>query len=344
MGINLKELVVKKEISIDSLNNRILTVDSFNMLYQFLTTIRQRDGAPLMDSEGRVTSHLSGLFSRSAKFMEKGMKLAFVFDGEAPDLKKAERERRKGLKQDAHAKYKIAVQKKDVDEMKKYASRTAVLSPEMVEEAKMLVSAFGMPIIQAPSEGEAQASYMVKKGDAFAAVSQDFDSLLYGCSMLVRNLSVAGRRKKSGASSYESIKPEIIDLAENLNNLGIDNDQMIALAMLVGTDYNIGGVKGIGPKNALKFVKKHGNDFDSLFKEVKWDEFFEFRWSEVFYLFKKMPVTDTYNLEWKEPDEDKIHEMLVEKHDFSKERVANALAKLVKRKEAKKQKGLGEWF
>jgi flap endonuclease-1 len=344
MGINIKDLIIKKEIDLDYLNGKTLAVDSFNMLYQFLTTIRQRDGTPLMDSQGRVTSHLSGLFSRSAKFMEKGIKLAFVFDGEPPHLKKAERERRRGLKEEAQAKYKIAVEKKDVEEMKKYASRTAMLSAEMVNEAKELISALGMPVIQAPSEGEAQAAHLVKRGDAFASVSQDFDSLLYCCPKLVRNLSVAGKRKRAGASSYDTIKPEIIDLSENLNNLGIDKEQLIALAMLIGTDYNIGGIKGIGPKTGLKLVKQHGSDFDSLFHEVKWDNYFECPWSEVFYLFKKMPVTDDFSLDWRMPDEAKIKEILVEQHNFSEERVNSSLSKLSKRKEAKKQKGLGEWM
>ncbi|MBA3064089.1 hypothetical protein FP803_01485 [Candidatus Woesearchaeota archaeon] len=227
--------------------------------------------------------------------------------------------------------------------MKKYASRTTRLTEGIIEESKKLISALGLPIIQAPSEGEAQAACIAKNTDADYCVSQDFDSLLFGCPRLVRNLSLIGKRKKSGLS-YITIHPELIDLSENLNNLGIDQNQLIALAMLVGTDYNIGGVKGIGPKNALKLVKRYGSSLDSLFDEVKWGNFFNYPWKEVYNLFKKMPVITDYSIEWKKPDRDEVIKLLVDEHDFAAERVNPVLDRLLKNKESKQQKGLGEFF
>jgi len=344
MGIAFKNLLVSKEISIDELKDKVLVVDSYNLLYQFITTIRSRDGSLLTDSKGNVTSHLVGVFSRTAKLLEKGLKLAFVFDGKPPKLKDAEREKRKTLKIEAEKKYQEALKKKDKEGMRKYASRTSRLTPEMVEEAKKLISAFGLPIVQAPSEGEAQAAFMVKKEKAFAVVSQDFDSLIHNSPELVRNLSITGKRKLSSRLKYETTKPEIIDLAENLNHLGIDQDQLIVLAMLIGTDYNPGGIKGTGPKNALKLVKKHKSDFSALFKEVKWEDSFDFDWEEVYYLIKKMPVTDDYELKWKDINIEEIKNLLVKGHDFSEERVSKTLEKLSKKEESKKQKGLGEFF
>jgi len=340
MGVQIKELLVKKEIKIDDLKAKKLAVDAHNTLYQFLTTIRQRDGTPLMDSQGRVTSHLSGVFNRMTKLIQKGIKAAFVFDGDPPKLKQEERERRKELKIEAEKKYKVAVQKKDIDSMKKYAARTTRLSAEAIEEAKELISALGLPIVQAPSEGEAQAAHMTKKGDVYACVSQDFDTLVHGSPKLVRNLSITGRKKKG--MGYEAIKPEMFELSSILNDLGIDNDQLIAIAMLVGTDYNPGGVKGIGPKNALKLVKQHKSDLDSLFKGVKWES--DASWTEIFYLIKKMPVRDDYKLEWKDIDVKRVVEILVEEHDFSGERVEATLDKFSKEIDRKKQKGLGEFF
>lgn len=344
MGIAFKDLLITKEISIDDLRNKTLVIDSFNLLYQFLTTIRSRGGSLLTDSKGKVTSHLVGLFSRTAKLLEKNLKLVFVFDGEPPKLKNVEREKRKALKIEAEKQYKEALKRKDLEEMKKYAARTSRLTPEIVEEAKKLIKAFGLPVVQAMSEGEAQAAYMVKKDNAFAVVSQDFDSLVHGAPKLVRNLSITGKRKLSNRLRYETVKPEIIDLAENLNHLGIDQNQLIALGMLVGTDYNPGGIKGIGPKNALKLVKKHKTDFNTLFNEVKWKESFDFDWEEVYYLIKKMPTTENYELKWDSLNINKIRELLVEKHDFSEERVNSTLEKLSKETATKKQKGLGDFF
>lgn len=344
MGVKIFELAPKREIELDSLAGRTLAVDSSLFLYQFLSTIRQRDGTLLMDSKGRVTSHLTGLFNRTAKLMQKQIGMVFVFDGKPPGLKKEEKERRAGIKKEAELKYRIAVEKKDIEDMRKYASRTTRLTGEMIEEAKELIEALGLPVVQAPSEGEAQAAYIVSKGDAYAVASQDADSLLFGASRLVRNLAITGRRKKAGKLGYETVKPEIIELKDVLNTLGIDNDQLIALAMLIGTDYNIGGIKGIGQKNGLKLVKKHKKDFDALFKESEWGEYFSFSWQEVFKTIKNMKVTNDYSLENGKVDKERVVKLLVHKHDFSMERVNSALDKLVKATQKKQQKGLADWI
>ena len=344
MGIAFKDLLITKEVSIEDLKNKVLVVDSFNLLYQFITTIRSRDGSLLTDSKGKVTSHLVGLFSRTSKLLEKNLKLAFVFDGKPPKLKDVEREKRKELKLEAEKKYKEALKKKDMEEMKKYASRTSRLTSEMVEEAKKLIQAFGLPAIQAPSEGEAQAAYMVKKDKAFGVVSQDFDSLIHQAPKLIRNLSITGKRKLSSRLKYETVKPELISLSQNLNHLGIDQNQLIALAMLIGTDYNPGGIKGVGPKNALKLVKKHKSNFNNLFKETKWNDFFDFDWEEVYYIIKKIPITDDYELKWGNINFEEIKKLLIDEHDFSHERVSKTLEKLSKKEEVKKQKGLGDFL
>jgi len=342
MGVNLKDLLIRKEISFKELGGKVLAIDGFNMLYQFLTTIRTIDGTPLMDSKGNITSHLIGLFSRTTSFLEKGLKPVFVFDGEKPVLKMKELARRKELKDEARVKYKIAVQQKDIEAMKKYAGRFSYLSPEMVAQAKELVGLLGLPVVQAPSEGEAQAAQIVKNGGAWAVVSQDYDSLLYGADYVIQNLSIAGRRKKTGRLAYESIKPLNISLSENLNHLGIDKDKLIALSMLVGTDYNPKGIKGIGPKNALKLVR-HFDDFDDLFKHVKWDENCDVPWAEIFYLFKKMPVVDDYSIKFGCPDKEGLINFLVKEHDFGLDRVTNAVDSLMKLNKMRSQKSLGDF-
>lgn len=344
MGIAFKDLFESNEIRLDDLRGKVLVVDSFNMMYQFLTTIRGRDGSLFTDSNGNVTSHLIGLFGRVSKMLEKDLKLAFVFDGKPPELKKQETQRRKALKAEAEKKYYEAMRKKDITDMKKFASRTTKLNEEMINDAKELITAFGLPIIEAPSEGEAQAAYMIEKGDGYAVLSQDFDSLVQGASKLVRNLSISGKRKSTSKLKYETVKPELINLADNLNRLGIDRNQLIAMGMLVGTDYNPGGIKGIGPANALKLVKQHGESFDNLFASINWNDYFDIDWEEVYYLFKKMPKTDDYNLSWNNVNFDEIEEFLIEKHNFAEVRVSKTLEKIRKNNKQKQQKGLGEFF
>jgi flap endonuclease-1 len=213
----------------------------------------------------------------------------------------------------------------------------------MVAEAKELVASLGLPVVQAPSEGEAQAAFMARKGIADYIVSQDADSLLFNAPAVVKNLAITQRRKKPGQISYDLVEPEIISLEENLKALGISHDQLICLALLVGTDYNIGGVKGIGPKKALLLVKKHSSNFDSLFKEAEWHNYFDFEWKEAFDLFKNMPVEEC-KLQWNEPDEERAVSLLCAKHDFNEERVRATLARLHRLKENKAQKGLGDFL
>jgi flap endonuclease-1 len=344
MGVNLKEIVVKNEISIPQLAGKKLVVDGNNVLYQFLSTIRQADGTALMDSHGKVTSHLNGLFYRTTRLMQSGIKLVFVFDGKAPDLKLAERERRAGIKQEAQRLYEKAKEEQNVEEMKKYAMRTSRLTSEMIDEAVELLTALGLPVVRAPSEGEAQAAYMVKNGDVFAEISQDYDCLLFGVPRMLQNLTISERKKKKDKLSYETVKPQITDLQENLKDLGITHDQLICLGMLVGTDYNIGGIKGVGPKKALDLVKKFPSDFAALFASVKWDEHFPYPWQDVFRLFKEMPVSKDYKLQWNEIDRDKVVSILCDRHEFSRLRVDDTLNNLTSSQSKMAQKGLGDFF
>ena len=344
MGVKLFELLPSNVIDFESLSNKKVVVDGNLVLYQFLSSIRQRDGSLLTDSKGNITSHLTGLFNRTLKLMEKNIKLIYVFDGEAPKLKQKERERRATLKKEAELKYKEALKSKDIVGMKKYASRTTRLTPEMVKEAKELIMALGLPVIHAKSEGEAQAAFLVKKEEAYALATQDADAFMFGSPRIIKNLTITGRKKMHNKLSYQIVKPELIKLDDVFNTLGIDQKQLIALGMLVGTDFNQGGVPGIGPKNALKLVKKHGSDLNSLFEEVKWSSYFEYPWKEVYDLFDKMAVFENYDLEFKSINIKRVKEILVEKHEFNEERVNSSLEKLSKKTESKKQKGLKEWF
>lgn len=344
MGVAIKDLIEKKDININFLKDKVLVVDAYNNLYQYISSIRQRDGSLLTDSKGQVTSHLVGLFSRTTKLMIKGVKFIFVFDGQVPELKKLERQRRSNLKKEAQKKYNQAKQEENIELMRKYAPRTARLTPEMVIEAKKLLTSLGIPVIQAPSEGEAQASYMVKKGDAFAVVSQDYDSFLHGATKVIHDLNISAKRKKINTFAYQKINPKLIVLGDVINQLGIDQEQLIILSILVGTDYNIGGIKGIGPKTALKLVKQYGKDFDDLFLENKWSDNFNFKWTDVFYTIKNMKVTDDYKIEWKTVNEKDLIKLLVEDHEFSEERVLKTIKELSKNQEKVQQKGLGDFF
>ncbi len=342
MGVNLSKLIEKEEISVDSLAGKKLGIDSYNMLYQFLASIRGPDGLPLADSHGQITSHLTGLFYRTINLVEKNVKPVYVFDGKPSQLKSETLKKRTAVRTDAEEKSSQALKEGNLKEAKKMGSRALKMTREMVDEAKLLLQFMGVPIVQAEQEGEAQASVMVSQGLLDGAVSQDFDCLLFGANNLYRNIGFSGKRKVPGKNFYVDIKPEHIELEKVLTQLGINRKKLIWLGILVGTDFNEKFPR-IGPKTALKLVQQN-NSFEEIIKTTEFSP--EFDYKEIEEIFLK-PIHSKVNdsLEQKMPDKEKLIEFLVEKHDFSKERVENTIGKFIRDKEEKeKQKGLSEWF
>jgi flap endonuclease-1 len=346
MGLNIREIIPRREIEFSELRNKIVCVDAFNILYQFLSTIRQFDGTPLMDNKKKITSHLSGIFYRNVSLISEGIKLVYVFDGEPPKLKHKTHENREGIRSLAKEKYDNAKQEEDVDSMRRYGSQLIRLEDEMIEESKELLEAMGIAVVQAPGEGEAETAYLCRiKEEVYASASQDYDTLLFGTQRLIQNLTLSKRRKTF--SGYVEVKPEIIELSDVLNKLGINLDQLICLGILVGTDYNPKGIPGIGQKKALDIVKKYQQPvliFESVEEQLmSLNEEDKFNWQEIFELFHKPNVVEA-DFNFKKIDEEKIKEILVERHDFSEQRVEKQLDKLRDVKEKLKQKGLDKWF
>jgi len=344
MGVKLRDIIppeAMERISLEALAGRAIALDAYNILYQFITIIRGPDGRPLMDRRGRITSHLSGVFFRTINFMKIGIKPIFVYDGRPPELKMKTVEKREERRAEAAKLYEMALAEGRIEEAQKYAKQAATLNEFIVESSKRLLKLMGVPIVQAPSEGEAQAAYLVKRGDAYASGSQDFDSLLFGSPRLVRNLSIVGRRKLPGRKEYVEVEPEIIYLDKLLDSLGITREQLIDIGILVGTDY-CEGVKGVGPKTALKLVKEYGSAekvLKALGKSLERDP------AEIRELFLKPSVTEEFEVVWSEPDYDGVKSMLCYEHDFSENRVEKALNEL--KSALKKSRGvtsLDQWL
>jgi len=343
LGVNLRVLVPKTKVDFKSLSGKSLAIDAYNALYQFLAIIRQPDGTPLKDRSGRITSHLSGLFYRTVNLVEMGVKVAYVFDGVPPALKEVEIKRRAKVKAEALVKYERALQEGKVEKARSYAQMTSRLKDYMPEDSKRLLTELGVPWIQAPSEGEAQAAYLTMKGDTNYCASQDYDSLLFGATVLVRNVTISGRRKIPRKNVYVEVVPEIMKLDQVLKELELTREQLIDVAILVGTDFNPDGVKGIGPKTALKLIKKHGS-IEEAMGELKEAKFPVEPW-RIREIFLNPKVTDNYKLDWKEPNIDGVVDFLCRERDFSEDRVRKALKKMTEGiKEAKSKTTLETWF
>lgn len=336
MGVQISKILPKKEIEIVDLTGRKIAVDAFLWLHQFLSIIRQRDGTPLKDSKGRITSHLSGLFYRSAKLLENNIKLVWVFDGKKPEFKHETIKQRIEIREEAEKKWREALEAGDMESARRAAQMTSRLTGEIIEQSKKLLEYMGIPSIQAPNEGEAQCSYLCQKEMVYAVASQDIDSLLFNSPRLVRNLNVVGKRKVPRQGSYIDVKPEMIELKAVLKELGINREQLIILSMLVGTDFNP-GIKGLGPKKSLQLVKK-AKTLNKVLEKVEWIH--DVPAEEIYEFFLKPDIDKDIKFEFKPIQEDKLLKFLVDEHDFSQERIEKVLNTL----KAKKQETLSSWI
>jgi flap endonuclease-1 len=343
LGVNLKGLVPKNTVDLTSLSGKSIAIDAYNALYQFLAIIRQPDGTPLKDRTGRITSHLSGLLYRTSNLVEMGIKVAYVFDGVPPTLKEVEIKRRARVKEEAIVKYEKALQEGKMEEARTYAQMTSKLKDYMTDDSKRLLKLLGIPWIQAPSEGEAQAAHLAKKRDTDFCASQDYDSLLFGAPQLIRNVTISGRRKLPRKNVYIEVVPETVELNKVLGELGITHEQLVDIGILVGTDFNPEGVRGIGPKTALELIKQHGSLEKTL--PVLKEATFPAEPSKIREIFLHPKVTDNYQLAWKEPDVNGVIEFMCGERDFDQDRVTKALEKMSAGiKKEKSKTTLEKWF
>ncbi|MBN1389897.1 MAG: flap endonuclease-1 [Candidatus Thermoplasmatota archaeon] len=335
MGVKLGDLVVKRRIGDGELSGKVIGMDAYNILYQFVSSIRTPEGFPLTDSGGNIVSHLKGLFSRTASLMSEGVSPIYIFDGRPHELKRGTLELRRARKEKAVMEWEKALEEGDLQTARTKASQTSRLTDEMIDDAKHLLGLMGVPCVQAPGEGEAQASYMASKGDVYGASSQDFDSILFGCPLLIRNLAVTGRRKLPGKREWIDVQPEIIDLKRTLSELGLTREQLIDLAILVGTDFNE-GVKGIGPKRALSMIR----EFGTLERAAKEKRIPLLEWDKVREIFLDPCVTDEYSIEYGELKRDMVMGFLVDNREFGPSGVERTLDQIGARKKEVPQSSL----
>jgi flap endonuclease-1 len=322
MGVLLTPIVVKDAIGLGDLRGKQLAVDANGELYQFLALIRLPDGTPLRDPQGRITSHLSGLFFRTTRLIaDFGLQLVFVFDGRPPVEKAAEITRRRAVRERYEAEAAEARRAGDLARAYSKSTMTSRLTPEMIASAKHVLELMGLPVVQAPSEAEAQAAHMARRGGVWAAASKDYDALLFGAPRLVRFLTISGREFLPAQRTFRPITPELIDVERMLESLGITRAQLIDLGLLVGTDFHP-GVNGIGPKKALALVKRHGaiEHMPSRVRDAFTDDLNRLR-----QIYLEPEVRDDYRVGSGRCDVDGVVRFLCDEHAFGRDRVTAAV-------------------
>ncbi len=315
-------------------------MDASIEIHQFLALIRRPDGTLFTDQSGRVTSHLIGLLTRTSRLItEYGMRPFFVFDGRPHQLKKGTLEARRRAREKAETEYAQAVSTGDFSRAWSKAVMTGRVTGDVLADSKRLLSLMGLPWLEAPEDAEAQASFMAAKGQVWAVASKDYDSLLYGTPILARYLTITGREFLPAQRIMRRLVPELVKLSNNLNELKITREQLIDIAILVGTDFNE-GVRGIGPKKALGLIRKHGmvENLPEQFKPA-----LSTALEEVREIFLHPKVLESFEARPPPPDTDGLVSFLSGERGFSEERVTRVAERLVKAY-GERDIGLSEWL
>ena len=256
MGCNLRDLTTPEDIDLAELRGKRVGIDAFLTAFQFLTTIRDRsptgDGGPLRDSKGRVVAHLMGILNRTTSMLSMGIQPIFIFDGQSPELKADELAARRKRRLEAEAIHKQALEDGDYQTAQKMAQRIVHYSPEMIDDTKKMLDLLGVRWIDAAAEGEGQEAVMAVTGQLDIVATQDWDALLYGSPILVRNLMSHGSKRHG-----RTVKAQKINLQEMLDTHDLSREQLVDLAIMIGTDFHP-GLKGIGPKTGIKLIKSLG--------------------------------------------------------------------------------------
>ncbi len=352
MAVDLGSLVseVKEQVELEELSGKIIAIDAYNAIYQFLSIIRGPDGTPLTDSKGRVTSHLSGLFYRTVNLLEKRIIPVYVFDGVPPALKQRTIEARMSRRKEAKKAWEEAVAKGMMEEARTHAMASTRINREIVASGKELLGYMGVPFLQAPSEGEGQAAQMTRDGLVYAVGSQDYDSFLFGAKVIIRNLTLSGRRKLPGRNVYVNVNIERSTTDALLKKFGVSQRMFIMMGALIGTDFNT-GVEKVGPKTALKIVKEHKTEKKvAAYVKEKYGVDIETELSDVLNLFEKPEVEHMTEEKFQalrkgfKPDREKLMKFMCEEHQFSPDRIEKYADKIFEIGREHNQKGINKWL
>ncbi|KAI9004117.1 PIN domain-like protein [Gaertneriomyces semiglobifer] len=327
-----------KENDIKNYFGRKVAIDASMSIYQFLIAVRSQDGMQLTNEAGETTSHLMGIFYRTIRMVENGIKPVYVFDGKPPVLKADELKKRGERRAEAESQMQAAQEAGDTEKFDKYSRRSVKVTKEHNEECRKLLKLMGVPYIEAPCEAESQCAALARAGKVYAAGSEDMDTLTFGTPILLRHLTFSEQRKMPIAE---------IHLDKALEGLGMTMEQFIDLCILLGCDY-CDSIKGIGPHRAVTLIKEHGC-LEKVLEKLdpkKYPIPEDWPYQQARELFKKPDVVDDEEIElkWEEPDEEGIVGFLVREKNFSEERIRTAVKKLAKLRTTATQGRLDGFF
>ncbi|NXP15449.1 FEN1 endonuclease, partial [Thinocorus orbignyianus] len=326
-----------RENDIKSYFGRKVAIDASMSIYQFLIAVRQ--GAEvLQNEEGETTSHLMGMFYRTIRMVENGIKPVYVFDGKPPQLKSGELSKRTERRAEAEKHLQEAQEAGEEENIEKYSKRLVKVTQQHNEECKKLLTLMGIPYVEAPGEAEASCATLVKAGKVYAAATEDMDCLTFGSPVLMRHLT---------ASETKKLPIQEFHLNRILQDLDLTWEQFVDLCILLGCDY-CESIRGIGPKRAIELIKEH-KSIEKIVQQLDTKKYpLPENWlhKEAQKLFLEPDVVDpeAVELKWTEPDEEQLVQFMCGEKQFNEERIRNGVKRLSKSRQGSTQGRLDDFF
>ncbi|KAK0725436.1 XPG domain-containing protein [Lasiosphaeris hirsuta] len=334
-----------KEGEIKNQFGRKIAIDASMSIYSFLIAVRSSDGQQLTNESGDTTSHLMGMFYRTLRMVENGIKPLYVFDGAPPKLKSGELAKRFQRKQEAKEGLEEAKETGTAEEIEKFSRRTVRVTREHNAECQKLLMLMGIPYIIAPTEAEAQCAVLARAGKVYAAASEDMDTLCFNTPILVRHLTFSEQKK---------VPIQEIHVDKVLEGLGMKRDQFVDLCILLGCDY-LDPIPGIGPSTALKLIRTYGSldkVVDFLKSDAKAVEKHpipdDWPYEDARDLFFNPGVRDASDplcdFKWEKPNVEGLVQYLVHEKAFNEDRVRGCAARLEKSLKGSQQARIEGFF
>jgi len=327
-----------REHDIKNYNGRIVAVDASMFLYQFLVAVRQDGpGGSLTNSSGDVTSHIIGMFYRTIRMRENGLKPVYVFDGKPPKMKSGELKKRREAREKAKAEMEEAKKEDNAEKVVQMERRLTKVTPEHVKQTKRLLELMGIPVVTATCEAEATCAELNKKGLVYGVATEDMDTLCFGAPRLLRGLHYSASRKQPVRE---------FNFEKCLEGLELKYEEFVDLCILCKCDYT-SSIRGIGPKGALKGIREHKNIekfIKSLSEKYTVPEDFNFVGARDMFLNPDVTDTKGVSLKWSKPDEEGLIQFLCTESEFSIDRVRKGIERLKKARKQGSQKRLDSFF
>ncbi|XP_069796953.1 flap endonuclease 1 [Narcine bancroftii] len=330
-------LLISLEVDSSPVAGRKIAIDASMSIYQFLIAVRQ-EGSMLQNEDGETTSHLMGMFYRTIRMIENGIKPVYVFDGKPPQLKSGELTKRSERRAEAERQLAEAQEAGNAENIERFNKRLVKVTKQHNEECKHLLQLMGVPYIEAPCEAEASCAALVKAGKVYAAATEDMDALTFGTSILLRHLT---------ASEAKKLPIQEFHLSKALQEAGLTHEQFVDLCILLGSDY-CESIRGIGPKRAIDLIRQH-RSIEEIIKNIDTSKYpvpedWMFREARQLFLQPEVVEAESVELRWSEPDEEQLVAFMCGEKQFSEDRIRNGAKKLQKSRQGSTQGRLDDFF